>query len=177
MEDNITDSITSMYLLCILSKVLESTVYHKIISFIHPHISQNQFGFLKNHSCFTQLLTFATSFQSIDNNAIYINFKKANSTLCLITSFFSNYGYFEIWDLYGFGLKITCLTENGLSPHVSSNVWSTPGEHFGTVALPYLHQRPLSDYYLLLHLSFTDDIKLNQQITCDSLLLQEAMPH
>ena len=38
-------------LLCILSKVLV-----KIIPFIRPRLSKNQFGFLRNRSCLTQLL-------------------------------------------------------------------------------------------------------------------------
>ena len=56
-------------LLCILSKVLESVVYKKKISFLTPLISCNQFGFLKGHSCFSQLLTFLTD---IYNSRKYI---------------------------------------------------------------------------------------------------------
>ena len=36
-------------LLCILSKVLESIVFHKIIDFIQPQLSEYQFGFMKNN--------------------------------------------------------------------------------------------------------------------------------
>ena len=43
-------------LLCILSKVLESIIYSKIIPFIGRLLFQNQFGFLKNRSAISQLL-------------------------------------------------------------------------------------------------------------------------
>lgn len=49
-------------LLCTISKVLERIVYDKVISFVRPLISSQQFGFLKNRSCVTQLLS---SFQII----------------------------------------------------------------------------------------------------------------
>ena len=38
-------------LLCVLSKVLESLVYDKIIDFLRPKFTSSQFGFLKNRSC------------------------------------------------------------------------------------------------------------------------------
>ena len=53
-------------LLCILSKVLEKIIYVKIIPFIRPRLSKNQFGFLRNRSCLTQLLvSFNEIFTSI----------------------------------------------------------------------------------------------------------------
>lgn len=45
-------------LLCVLSKVLERIVYNKIIPFVHPQISPQQFGFLKGRSSITQMLSF-----------------------------------------------------------------------------------------------------------------------
>ena len=44
-------------LLCVLSKVLEKLIYNKIIDFIKPQITSQQFGFLKHRSCLTQLLS------------------------------------------------------------------------------------------------------------------------
>lgn len=69
-------------LLPILSKVFESLVYKKIISFVQPQISKRQFGFLKNRSCLTQLLlSFAEIINCIENkaacNVIYLDFSKA----------------------------------------------------------------------------------------------------
>ena len=55
-------------LLCILSKVLESIIYSKIIEFIRPKLSKYQFGFMKNKSCLTQdLMAFSTIHQAVDN--------------------------------------------------------------------------------------------------------------
>ena len=45
-------------LLPIISKVLETVVYNKVIDFIHPRLNQHQFGFLKNRSCSSQMLVF-----------------------------------------------------------------------------------------------------------------------
>uniref|UniRef100_A0A1X7UC72 Reverse transcriptase domain-containing protein n=1 Tax=Amphimedon queenslandica TaxID=400682 RepID=A0A1X7UC72_AMPQE len=44
--------------LCILSEMLESLVYDKIIQFICSKLSKNQFGFLRQRSCQNQLLSF-----------------------------------------------------------------------------------------------------------------------
>ena len=69
-------------LLCILSKVLESIILQKIIVFICPKMSQFQFGFTKNKSCLTQLLSaFSISHQAIDSkqqvDMVYLDFRKA----------------------------------------------------------------------------------------------------
>lgn len=69
-------------LLCILSKVFESIVYSKIISFVRPKLSQHQFGFIKHKSCLMQLLSaFSTIHEAIDSShqvdMIYLDFKKA----------------------------------------------------------------------------------------------------
>ena len=54
-------------LLCILSKILETIVYDKIIDFILPQISSQQFGFLRKRSCVNQLLSFYSQiFSSVD---------------------------------------------------------------------------------------------------------------
>ena len=55
-------------LLCILSKVLESIVFQKIIDLVRPKISEYQFGFMKNKSCLTQLLSaFSIIYQAFDD--------------------------------------------------------------------------------------------------------------
>ena len=68
--------------LCILSKVLESTIYSKIADFIYPLLSANQFGFLPNCSCLSQLLsTFSIVVNCIENknlcDVVYLDFNKA----------------------------------------------------------------------------------------------------
>ena len=57
-------------------------IYVKIIPFIRPRLSKNQFYFLRNRSCLTQLLvSFNKIFTSIEEgqavDAIYFDFKKA----------------------------------------------------------------------------------------------------
>ena len=73
-------------LLCIVSKVLEQIIYDKIIDFIHPLLSQHQFGFLKNRSCLTQLLlSFSYIVSSLESKSpcdiIYLDFRKAFDTI------------------------------------------------------------------------------------------------
>lgn len=69
-------------LLCILSKVLESIIYDKLINFIRPKLSSNQYGFLQQRSCLTQLLTyFADVYSGVEGkkevDVLYFDFKKA----------------------------------------------------------------------------------------------------
>lgn len=69
-------------LLCTLSKVLESIIYSKIVSFVKKAICQNQFGFLPNCSSLSQLLvSFNSIFKNIENglptDSIYFDFQKA----------------------------------------------------------------------------------------------------
>ena len=69
-------------LLCILSKAFESIIFQKIIDFISPKLSQYQFGFIKNKSCLTQLLSaFSIIHQAVDNkqqvDMVYLDFRKA----------------------------------------------------------------------------------------------------
>ena len=73
-------------LLCILSKILESLVYKKIILFIKPLISNCQFGFQQQRSCLTQLLlSFTEIYNAIHSknsvHAVYLDFKKAFNTV------------------------------------------------------------------------------------------------
>ena len=69
-------------LLCIMSKILESIIYKKIITFLLPTLNKSQFGFLKNRSCLTNLLTtYAKVFNSIDEKHLcditFLDFSKA----------------------------------------------------------------------------------------------------
>ena len=69
-------------LLCILSKVMESLVYNKIIDFIRPQLSLSQFGFLSNRSSINQLLScyyrITQAFDdSNDVDVIYLDLRKA----------------------------------------------------------------------------------------------------
>ena len=69
-------------LLCILSKVMERAILDVITPFVYPKISRNQYGFMPNRSCLTELLVSHTCiFESIENHksvdAIYLDFEKA----------------------------------------------------------------------------------------------------
>ena len=69
-------------LLCIMSKILESIVFDKIISFIRPKLSVCQFGFLKQRSCLLQLLSsYSIVFEAVENmklvDTIFFDFRKA----------------------------------------------------------------------------------------------------
>lgn len=69
-------------LLPILSKVLETIVYNKVITFIRPQISKQQFGFLKNRSSLSQMLTFLWEIinnadRKLASDVVYLDFRKA----------------------------------------------------------------------------------------------------
>ena len=69
-------------LLCILSKVLESTVYSKIIDFVQDALCQHQFGFLRNRSSVSQLLiTFSNIISNCESglptDQVVFDFRKA----------------------------------------------------------------------------------------------------
>ena len=73
-------------LLCILSKLLESIIYSKVIAFIRPRLSHKQFGFLRNRSSLLQLLlSYSEVFKSLDTgtptDGIYLDFSKAFDTV------------------------------------------------------------------------------------------------
>ena len=69
-------------LLCVTSKVLELLIYNKFIDFNQPKLSSSQYGFLKNRSCLTQLLTSLSSiYCSLDikssTDVIFLDLQKA----------------------------------------------------------------------------------------------------
>jgi hypothetical protein len=69
-------------LLNIVSKVLECIIYKKIIDFIQSHISNHQYGFLRNRSCLQQLLAsyhhiYSRADNGLDSDVIYLDFSKA----------------------------------------------------------------------------------------------------
>ena len=84
-----------IFLLCIISKVLEHLIYKKIIDHILPQISPNQFGFLPHHSCLQQLLLLCNTLYetSLPTDVIYLDFRKAfdsvphHKLLCKLYSF------------------------------------------------------------------------------------------
>ena len=66
--------------------MLEKVIYNKIIPFVRPKLSLHQYGFLKQRSCLTQLLTaFAEIHQAVDkrtpSDVVYVDFCKAFDTV------------------------------------------------------------------------------------------------
>ena len=73
-------------LLCTMSKVLETIVYDKVITFLYGSISVNQFSFLTGHSCLQQLLFFLHDVYSnydtkVQTDVLYLDFRKAFDTV------------------------------------------------------------------------------------------------
>lgn len=61
---------------------MESIVFKKTLPFLRPLLAKQQFGFLKNRSCLSQLLlSFAEILEAIENknpcNVVYVDFMKA----------------------------------------------------------------------------------------------------
>ena len=82
----LVNNYTPISLLPVLSKVLESIVYKKIIDFIRPQLNKHQFGFLKNRSCLSQMLAFFSNiFKNIEkkkpSDIVYLDFSKAFDTV------------------------------------------------------------------------------------------------
>ncbi len=57
-DKSIVSNYRPISLLCVISKVLERIVYDKVFESIGKSITTTQLGFLRNHSCLQQLLTF-----------------------------------------------------------------------------------------------------------------------
>ena len=63
-------------LLCILEKVLETLIYQKVIPFLQPQLSRNQFGFSKNSSCVMNLLKSYTEIYNSINQGHSMSFMR-----------------------------------------------------------------------------------------------------
>ena len=64
------------------AKLLETIIYDKIIDFVIPQVSSQQFGFLRKRSSVNQLLSFYSEiFSSVDRripcDVIFLDFRKA----------------------------------------------------------------------------------------------------
>ena len=71
-----------IFLLCIISKILEKIIYQKLFDFLHNQLSVHQFGFIPQRSCLQQLLLFTHELYlakstHCDTDAIYLDYKKA----------------------------------------------------------------------------------------------------
>ena len=100
-------------LLCILSKVLESIMYSKIIDFVQDTLCQHQFGFLRNHSSVSQLLiTFSNIISNCESDLptdqVFLISERL-LTLSPTPSSSSSFGVLASKDHYGVGSETTCL--------------------------------------------------------------------
>ena len=72
-------------LLCSLSRVLESIIYHKVADFIRPLLSSHQYGFLPKRCLQNLLLSYLFVTEALDHSeavdAIYLDFSKAFDTI------------------------------------------------------------------------------------------------
>ena len=77
---HIVNNYIPISLLPILSKVLESIVYKKIISFVRSLLVKCQYGFLKNRSCLSQILVSSDILKNIElqqpTDIVYLDLKK-----------------------------------------------------------------------------------------------------
>ena len=85
-DRSIVSNYRPILLLCSLSRVLESIIYHKVTDFIRPLLSPHQYGFLIKRSCLQNLLLsylFVTDALNHSDavDAIYLDFSKAFDTL------------------------------------------------------------------------------------------------
>ena len=98
-------------LLCILSKVLESIIYIKMVDFTRPLISKYQFSFLSNRSCLSQFLSsFSYTVNSIESKKpVMLFFWTLDKPLILshIQNYSLNCGLMASLVLYGPGFKRT----------------------------------------------------------------------
>ena len=172
-------------LLCIISKILESIIYKKIISFIRPKLSKTQFGFTKGKSCLSQLLTiFSTINQAADSknsvDVMYLDFKKAFDSVP------HEQLLFKLWQVGIIGPLwkwFRCYLTNRLhyvtiDGYQSSTLPVTSGVPQGSILGPLLFLIYINDLPSCINYShcllFADDAKIFQIVTSshDQLLLQ-----
>ena len=171
--------------LSIVSKVLERIIFNKIIDFLRPKFSKQQFGFQKNKSSLSQLLSsFAYILEEIDKGStvdmIFLDLKKAFDTVPHEELFFKlrNIGitgplwyWFKSYLAYGQHFVSVDNNSSTLLPVLSG---IPQGSILGPVLfLVYINDLPEQINYASCYL-FADDTKLIKSIRGinDSLLMQ-----
>ena len=141
-------------LLCILSKVLESIVFSKILPFVYPLISHCQFGFMKGRSCASQLLSFLSGvYQSVDDkkptDVIYLDFKKAfdmvphNELLCKLWMLGITGPLWQWFKGYITDRKHYVYIKSASSSYLPVLSGGTPREYSGSTIISYFCQQYL----------------------------------
>ena len=163
-------------LLCSVSKVLERLIYDKISSFTLAQVTNNQFGFMPNHSCLQQLLVFVDSVVRCQErksqlDVVYVDIRKAfdsvpHGELLYKLRKFGIVG--NLWYLFRDYLtcRVQCVAiENELS-HLAPVASGVPqGSILGPLFfLLYINDMPLA-MPMLRAFMFADDTKLAKEVT------------
>ena len=88
--------------------MLESIVYNKVTDFLGHKISCQQFGFMKKCSYLSQLLSFLADIHHSLDNRTYTDV--VHLTHYLTMNCYLSFGPWESLEIYGNGLKSTCVT-------------------------------------------------------------------
>ena len=81
-DNSLVNNYRSISLLCIISKVLEKSIFQNLFNFLYNQLSVYQFGFVPGRSCLQQLLSFAHELYlakslHCDADVIYLDYRKA----------------------------------------------------------------------------------------------------
>lgn len=175
-------------LLCVMSKVLETVIYGKIIDFIRPSLTSNQYGFLSNRSSTVQLLScYSEIIGAMDSklpvDVLYLDLRKAFDSVS------HNELLFKLWHVGITGHLWLWFKAYLMGRHhyvyyegcVSSSLPVLSGVPQGSVLGPllfliYVNDIPTSVNYSSVYL-FADDTKLLKVLhsNADTINLQEDM--
>ena len=172
-------------LLYVLSKVLESILFSKIIDFIRPKLSSHQFGFLTKRSSIAQLLTcYSETMDSLElkctTDVLYLDLKK------VFDSVPHNKLLFKLWRIGVTGKlwswfqgyisdRHHFVQYNGDGSHVMSGV--PQGSVLGPLLfLIYIDDMPTAISYSSIYL-FADDAKFVKSVALenDCMRLQDDL--
>ena len=189
-DKNMVSNYRPISLLCVISKVLEKIIYDKVFVFIGKSITSAQFGFLRNHSCLQQLLTFLwgvidTMEKKCQLDTIYLDFQKAfdrvpHQDLLGKLKALGIFGKLWCWFHEYLNSRSQLVSINGIHSTLlpCSILRGSSREYTGALSilgpllfLVYINDLPLSVSYSNIHL-FADDTKCSHMIKSQSDAIQ-----